>query len=410
MPYADDIYVEQADSVYTAADWRIAVDNEQPGGEEFSLSSSGATIVVHVSWKKVRSFLRYVLGWSYADRAYPYRLRREMPIYHPRFAWLRASSVQLRGLAPDAMGTSGTSRPGAYSTALRDAAYKLVEATIRFNDPPWTYLGDDSVPSYSAEPQRYTYFDPVPSVEVISAEGLNNIKFANGPSAGIAIPAPFGTLMSKTLKTLHWMQVPHEYISGNDVLQFSPANINKVVGRVNSDVFLGHPPGTLLLQAPQYERFRFPIQTAGGIYNYFGWNIKFPMQFFDPQRGYDIGTIAGNAITLPTLPTSPSGLTYTYLAGQPLTLCTALAADGAPSGTVYSTTVSSLSGTTLNVVSGGGLAGSVYVFNDAYRGHQLLPRRADLKWYGAVREDGKSKLYPEAAYATIFKHVGNPVN
>jgi hypothetical protein len=277
-----------------------------------------------------------VLGWSYADQESPFKLHRDNPQAHPRFAWLTASTVTFNSLGPVGVEDVGTKVPGVFSSSLPVAKYEEVEATVRFTDRPWAFITDDQLAvvelfSASGEACRNTYFEVSPTIEIISAEGLNNIKFQHGPKANQEIPAPFGTLMSKCNKTLNWMWVPHEFISGSDALQFAPTKINACVGRVNSATFLGHPAGTLLLQAPQYQRFRFPVLTANGTYGYFGWNIRFPMQFFDPTRG----------------------------------------------------------------------TGS----SDAYRGHQCVPDRDTLLWYGAIRASGSDKLFPEADFNTMFTHV-----
>lgn len=337
MPYLDDIYTEVPADRFEMDDWREFIGTEQPGGgEAFSLESGEATVVNLLDWGKARSFLRFVLGFSYADRANPFRLRRENPVFHPRFSWLSATTVSFASISPVGVQGAGTKVEGAFPATAGVppvAKYAKILATVRFTDRPWTFLEDEFATTPATEAERNTFFEPVPSVEVISAEGLNNIKFANGPQAGEVIPAPFGTLMSKITKTLNWMWVPHEYISGDDPLQFTPDNIMSCVGRVNSDTFLGHPPGTLLLQAPVFQRFRFPVLTRNNLYGYFAWNIKLPMQFFDPPRG---------------------------------------------------------------------------VADANYRGHQLVPRRTDLLWYGAIREDGSSKLFPEAPFANIFKHIDAP--
>ena len=62
-----------------------------------------------------------------------------------------------------------------------------------------TAVTDAASTRLAEEAERYTYFEVQPSVEVISAEGLNNIKFANGPDTDLAIPAPFGTLSALAL-------------------------------------------------------------------------------------------------------------------------------------------------------------------------------------------------------------------
>lgn len=412
MPYYVDlnsVYLHQ----FTKAEWLEVIGDEQPGGgASLSLETGEATIAVEIDWDRQLQFARFALGWSYADKpntggsAASLRLRRENPWPHPLFPWLTAATVSFTSISPRGTAGVGTKVEGLYSAGLDVAQYRRVIATVRFADRPWFFLADSYATTPAREAQRNTYFDPVPSVEVISAEGLNNIKFANGPARGTAIPAPFGTLMSKVTKTLNWMWVPHEYISGEDVLEFTPTKINSVVGRVNSDTFLGNPPGTLLLQAPIFNRFRYPIQSADIIDGYFGWNIKFPMQFFDPERGGDTGELTTRTdndtgvITIPNVGTTAHGIT------------TANTVDLVwVGGTRQNMTVTGVAGTAVSVDGGTGTnlpaaSTTIYVIDNAYRGHQLVPRRENLLWYGAQRVQGQ-KLYPEAAFSTLFQHVAS---
>ncbi len=341
MPFYTDLLAESPSDTFTKSDWKEAIETTQPGGgEAFSLESGEAVIVVEIPWLKARSFIRFTLGWSYADNGSPYRLRRENPQAHPRFPWLTASTVSFGSVSPVGVAGVGTKVDGIYTGDVPVAKYARILATVRFVDRPWQFLTDADASTPARESLRNTYFDLSPSIEVLSAEGLNNIKFAfsPGPPTGppnTAIPAPFGTLMSKVNYSLNWMWVPQEYISNGTV--FYPTKIMSCVGRVNSADFKGFPAGTLLLQAPTFQRFRFPLPGVTPFDNFFGYNIRFPLQYFDPTRGPVVGG-----------PTPP------------------------------------------------------------LRGHQLIPWRSTLQWFGCLREDGTSRLYPEADFATLFTHVDAP--
>lgn len=408
MPYFADMLQETAEDTYTQAEWKETIGDQQPGGgETLSLESGTATIVATVPWNKRRSFLRFVLGWSYADQGAPYRLRRENPQNHPAFPWLTASNVSFGAIAPLGVDGMGTKVDGVYSAGLPQAAYQKVIATVQFTDQRCFFLADSYATSAAREAERNTFYDPVPSVEIISAEGLNNIAFANGPARGAAIPAPFGTLMSKMTKTYTWLWVPHEYVSGSDPLQFTPTKINNCIGRVNSATFLGHPAGTLLLQAPVFTRFRFPIQTADVFDGFFGWNIRLPLQFFDPPRGGDSGTLTTRTdndtgvITIPAVGTP--AVNHGFALNDVVTVTGGGATRSGMSVTAFTATTITVDGGTGDALPAAGTA--MIVYNDAYRGHQLVPRRDDLLWYGAKRQNGLAKLYPEADFAQIFEHV-----
>lgn len=335
MPYRLNALADYLSNPYTASDWKEAIGNEQQGGETFAVEGGQASIAVKVPWAKARQFVRFVLGWSYLNdfdgTVASYTLIRENPQQHPRMPWLYASSVSLSGLGPVGTPGVGTKESGVYGSAsLPNAKYDTIVATVQFRDYPWAFKGNS--PSYNAilEAQRNVFISATPSVEVISAEGLNNIKFANGPIAGSAAPAPFGTLMSKTTYTLNWMWVPHEYISTTAYPILTPSKILGCVGKVNNDTFLGFAPGTLLAQAPVFEPMRFPIGCIDSTLGFYGWNVRLPIQFFDPPRGVEDAN---------------------------------------------------------------------------YRGHLCIPYRKDLLWYGAIRENGTSRLYSTTVFENIFANA-----
>ncbi len=330
MPYLNDIHPTYA-TKFTISEWKEAIENSQVGGESISLEAGQATISVKVPWARLLPFLRFTLGWSYVNgTGSSQQLRRENPVRHPRMPWLTAANVSLQGIGPVGVEGVGTKVIGLYSNGLYVAKYDTVVATVTFADRPWIFAADSDTYAPSQESNRNIFLTPTPSVEIISAEGLNNIKFAHGPQSGNAIPAPFGTLMSKVTYTVNWMWVPHEYISVFAYPTLYPTNILNCIGRVNSQPFLGFAAGTMLLQAPVFEPLRFPMATNQALQQlgFYGWNVRFPVQFFDPSRG------AG--------------------------------------------------------------------FSDTYRGHQCVPLRTDLLWYGCLREDNSSKLFPEADLNDIF--------
>lgn len=298
MPYYSDQFYEGADATFTINDWKEVIGDQQPGGgDSFSLESGESSLTLQVPWLKARSFIRFCLGWSFCRSATDPKLYRENPVEHPRFPWLTATTVSFQGSSPVGIAGVGTKVAGIYTGSVPVAKYEHLVATVRFTDKPWTFL-DDDVAATLGEQYRNTYFDPTPSIEIISAEGINSLKFFYNPGFILGpgtqgVPAPFGTLMAKITQTMNWMYVPNEYISGSDSLTFLPSKIQACVGRVNSADFLGFPANTLLLQAPKYDRCRFPIATAEGVYGYFGWNIKLPFQYFSPDLGPQTGVPSG---------------------------------------------------------------------------------------------------------------------
>ena len=97
MSTLGEILVEEPDAVFNAAtDIKELIGDEQPGGgDAFALEAGEATLVYLLDWKKARSFLRWCLGFSYADTTDPWKLHRENPQLHPRFPWLTRGDGEL---------------------------------------------------------------------------------------------------------------------------------------------------------------------------------------------------------------------------------------------------------------------------------------------------------------------------
>lgn len=425
MPYDSSLFPELPDETFTKSDWDELIGTDQPGGgESLSLESGEAVIVCLVPWEKRRSFVTFTCGFSYADQGPPYRLRRQNPQRHPVFPWLTAATVSFSSTSPVGEAGVGTKVAGIFADSLPVAKYDKCYATVRFVDRPWYFLDDSYSNTPAKEAERNTFLEVSPSIEIISADGLNSLQWTNssggafGPATtgvGNIIPAPFGTLMSKVNYVLNWQWVPNEYISnglkadGTDDTKFYPANIMACVGRVNSVAFMDFPAGTLLLQAPVFTRFRFPVAATNAVQGFFGWNIKFPLQFFDPDRGGNVGTLTSGA--------GGTGGVATVTGDSEITTANTVDVSWIDTGvvkTLTNATVSSVTtgGTVITFADGTGNVlpangTSIAVKNNAYRGQQCLPFRGNLLWYGAKRQYG-GKLYPEADFNRIFAHIDSP--
>lgn len=296
MPYIDDVFAElDANQFNPATDILEIIGNDQPGGgDAFSLEGGEGTLVYLIDWTKARSFIRSCLGFSYADRDSPYKLHRENPWIHPRFPWLTASTISFSSTAPVSNSVDGVpagtpNTPAVFTDApiQKTGLYRKCYATVRFKDVPWTFRPDTFVTTYADELDRNVWFEPRSTVEMLSAEGpLGQMKWAEtgtgGPTIGNPIPAPFGTVVPKVNYTLNWMHVPESYLS-TDNFAFRPTKILDLVGKVNSATFGTFAASTLLMLAPTFQRFRFPVSTFDGLYPFYGWNIKVPLVFFQPR-------------------------------------------------------------------------------------------------------------------------------
>ncbi len=357
MPYLADLLPEDAASTFDpATDLLEVIANEGMSSAAFSLENAEATLTYLVKWKKARSFLRWMLGVSFADSGDPYKLRRENPQIHPRFPWLSAATVSFSDHVPLYNDDSGDPAPtydgptkltsGApnYPAVFTDpngitktGYYEKTYATVRFVQRPWRFLTDNQITSYDQEVRRNVVWDVVPQVEMLSAEGtLGQLRWketgTGGPTVDQPIPAAFGTLVAKATYTLTWMWVPQEYLS-NDEFAFYPQKLLTPMGKANSVAFGSFDVATGLIMPPKFQRFQFPVCDYAGE-PYFGYNVTIPIVYFQPR---------------PRGATSPS--------------------------------------------------------DDGYR---LLPWPSNLKWYSAKRADAATYLYQEADFNKIFQHIDDP--
>jgi hypothetical protein len=126
--------------------------------------------------------------------------------------------------------------------------------------------------------------------ELLTADGgESQLKFnqtwADGPTVGTVIANTFAERVTKITYNAHWMWVPESYIN----LDTNPmpifTNIFNCMGKVNSKMFGNFPAGTVYMLAPKMDRFRWPISTFDGINSFWGWNLTFPLVYFNPTLG-----------------------------------------------------------------------------------------------------------------------------
>jgi hypothetical protein len=361
-PYIEDVLAELDDNAFDpATDIKemFELSGTQPGGgDSFSLENAEAVLVYLIDWKKARAFIRWVLGFAYADKGAPYAMHRENPQIHPRFPWLTASTVSLSSIAPKA-NDQGTGAPKENSpnypavfnldpnAITKTAYYDSCFCTVRFVQRNWIFRPDTFVTSPANELERNCVITPTPIVELLNAEGgTSQLLWQEGDAASANADHPkidevltniFSTRVAKVRLLVQMMWWPESYLS-NDPLTFNPEKLFSCISMVNSKPFLGRPAGTLLCDAPKMERFQFPICTFDGLFPFYGWNITLPLTYFNPKLG------------VPEV-------------GDPLA-------------------------------------------NDAKaRGHRCLPWRGNSLWFGVYRENHSTRYLDEEDFNVMLEHI-----
>jgi hypothetical protein len=296
-------YVEDEENQFDyEADWREVVDNTERAGAHIAGATQEDTLVGYIPWSKRRSCARYFLGFSYADTAAPWRLRREQPHRHPDYPWLRAFGISFQGYVAEANTANENNQPFDRSPfdpdpeyASRRTRFTHAICTVRYRafGDTW-FLEDDDTTLDSPEKEWYRntlFLSPEPQVEALTVTGgLSQLKFSEGggtgPTAGTTrFTAPLAELLTKVAFRIQWLNVDWDYLSASNNI-FWPTRILDCIGRVNSDTFLEEfEPGTLLMMPPQFELYPWWVASDDVGEPLIGVNVTLNFSWFDPPPG-----------------------------------------------------------------------------------------------------------------------------
>ncbi len=293
---------DPADRFDPATDAKELIADTAPSGANFTQDVQESTRVFKVPANKVRSAVRYFLGYSYVDPATK-RLKREAPDWDPEYPWLFAHAV---GLTPEVVESNPDNPNGEpYNLSpfavgeAKYARYRHVIMTVQYRSFRCRFLPDSSITAAADEYKRYVQTTVSPTIEILSADGASQLKFAETSAGGptvtpppytnsTAFPAPIGVLLPKAKITLEWLNVPRDYLSLNPDVLF-PQKLFECMGTVNNATFMGFPAGTLLMQPPELIEVPTPVasDTVGDVdYQVLQQvNVRIPLDFFDPLTG-----------------------------------------------------------------------------------------------------------------------------
>lgn len=312
-----DPYAALADEKFDPAlHWKGDAANSDPNGPAmFSHRSGEHALVGKVDAARAPACLRYFLGYSQLDPAYPtpppggvYLLKRTPPVYHPRYPRLVCVSAAAEEFKlKKAPATSNTkvgvqSLPvgslSVYGTSIENrTSYEKAKIVARFAPCPYPMLTDTEVfvGGQIQEWRRWTTLDLEPRAEVLSLQGFKQIYTeGTGLAApttspqGKEYPAEVGQVLVKTSVRLTWSLVSDLWLFGRDAggnLVSYPRNIVLGLGTVNETNFLGFLAGTLMLESVKMMRYPWGL-CAGDAEGRFHYDVEFGFSFFDPTKGY----------------------------------------------------------------------------------------------------------------------------
>lgn len=304
--------------------WIEQIGNHSPGTDEVSPKFANSTIF---GWCSSNATSRYnfdnsVVGYHWVDGSL--RLRRSLPIRHPRKPQLHAVKVfDAKGVKFQGRNTAEITNEGITTYAN----YDRTQVGIEFIPLKYNVFGDDDIMGVIAddgkvtmvgppfpdnaiplEYLRYVEVDPETNIYDVSIQ-TGQFVFAEGAAnapKSIKFPGELNYLEVKTTFMLTWRYVPQDFVfAPTTIFPYAP-KIPQIAGRINSREFAGFPAGTLLCLEPKIDRYQSGSLRATKVVDnsdgtttlryvpYFYADISLPIIHFDPphysqnERGHNV--------------------------------------------------------------------------------------------------------------------------
>ena len=284
------------------------VEDTYPGGGPASWMDASETIVYQVPWSKMYDAIITCLGWSWIEKRTlstgqgapaavadegRWFCRRILPLSHPWKPNLICTNISnWQGIGPrgkqDAlfaarMDGAGLPCPPSYSK------YEYFRFTANFTQVKYELYSDEKM-GFGVSPVggqagneylRFTWQEAKPSANMITLD-QGTMQYAEGPSFGTTFTSPgYAQAEVQQAIQLRWTNVPLKYVCG---VSGRPERLLYSLQKVNSTLFMGCKPGTLLMEPYEFEYYRMPLPDKNG--NFLFWcDITLNMTYFDPPYG-----------------------------------------------------------------------------------------------------------------------------
>lgn len=329
---------ENPDDEWSLAEWLEFVDDRKMGTATMSNQDMSAVERILVPYRKVRSCLRQMLGYSLSDNANFLLLRPEVPVNHPTFRWLWSDSASSQPLWPmgnpdePKLDESDDPVPGIYLPRRTSDSflnygpdytsnYGSAAVAVQFRHYPWVVWADwdTSWEEFVGEEWRRmcVLSEMMPSVDLITADGTDtgrlifaeyNAAFPEGgvnpkvgPS-GTAFPGGVHVRVQSTRFTVCWRGVEEQYLTGaypddvtDGLVMPNLKRLNALLGYVNSSSIFGHPRHTILFDGYRTVRYPFPVRTNHD-FGLLGHDVYLHFKQTDPLRPANVKTVGGAAV------------------------------------------------------------------------------------------------------------------
>lgn len=253
------------ENAWSDGNFKIRQGSREPGSFRVGKGGGAAVLTFKIADDKLEELMTNGIESAAAHSSG--RIRRILPIAHPRFSHLFLSDLD------SVTGTSFDEKVEADPYAALEvpclpyyAKYAIYEAQGRFESRPYPLIPDNSIPietvnyyDTAGNPQsttvpcewwRYCTWTPSPAADWLTAEKgqwLFSIPtpFSNGPQDRASWPGAIRELMSTVVWTLTWHFVPYSYILSTN------SYLTRFVGMINQQAWEGFNPGAIQLQAVQ---------------------------------------------------------------------------------------------------------------------------------------------------------------
>lgn len=267
-------------------DFKLAQGTREPGSFRIGEGGGNAVLNGFISSANLLSLLESGLETAQSNNSTG-RIRRTLPIAHPRYPWLFLQNVD------NAQGVNFQQKEQADPDGYLEVAslpyyseYEKYSIQATFSPRPYALIRDEEIPQYTisyydsaGSPQtkraynedwRYVEWHRGPAAEYLTAD-LGTWKFAStgtyptnpvdGSSAG---RGTIRQLVPASTWRLIWHKVPYNYVLSSNTY------FDRYIGHINQKAIWGFSPGEALMQAINVLRVyspQFPEFTSYGGYD-----------------------------------------------------------------------------------------------------------------------------------------------
>lgn len=260
-----------------------SIDSTSPSSAGFSLDTARAVTpmqLLNPTTNDLQDAITTILGTTFVDKT-DGRLNRQLPLAHPTFPWLFASSIEsIRGVgAPTKeLASSALEAPPFPFYAL----YPQYEFMVTFTPRNYAVLKDASITLqngqkwysfdgtenanafYAQEWNRFCWYDLSPHPENITAQFgqmLFRTQSGSAPGNGVQFVGQPRIFINTQSVKIYWKQVPFRYIDSSN------SWIRKYIGTINQYDFWKWQAGELLYINYDYRMYTPPVPELETLNN-----------------------------------------------------------------------------------------------------------------------------------------------